>query len=66
MNEGGLKQGASAALAVAIVGTFLIVAGLVGVMRRHTQALVDAAGSRSGARRWRNCGKRRRWPEHAA
>lgn len=44
MKEGGLKQGSSAALAVAIVGTFLIVAGLVGVMRRHTQApLVDAA-----------------------
>ncbi|HRT08721.1 MAG TPA: hypothetical protein P5038_11640 [Candidatus Paceibacterota bacterium] len=39
-----MKQGSSAALAVAIVGTFLIVAGLVGVMRRHTQApLVDAA-----------------------
>jgi hypothetical protein len=43
MNGTDSSRGTSAAVAVAIVGTFLIVAALVGVMRRHTQApAVDA------------------------
>lgn len=43
MNGNDTSRGTSAAVAAAIVGTFLIVAALVGVMRRHTQATaVDA------------------------